>query len=91
MSHEPVHVWTGQRVGGLFPNVAAALSHLRVITNDHRRNRDTLVMINGTVRYVGPRGKRHGTRVVAYIGTRDQLSMLGILVDELGRNLKGRR
>ena len=75
----PWFVWTGSvRAQGVFPSCESALAHCRVLTNDHRRKYEFLEVCYGAYRYVGPRGRRHGTRLVAFVCTRDGGAALGL-------------
>jgi hypothetical protein len=76
-------VWTGGRTSGLFPSQQAALKHCRVVANDHRTKFEWVTLGVSAFRYVGPRGRRHGTRLVAYIGTRAGLDLLNLDVDAI--------
>lgn len=88
MNGAPIFVWSGANCGGLFSNLSAAVQHCKLCSNDHRRNVELQTFVSGATRYVGPRGRRHGIRLVAYLGTRDQLGFLGIDVDALSKNLE---
>jgi hypothetical protein len=76
------YVWTGSvRAQGVFRSMDDAVQHCRVLTNDHRRKYELEPGVPGAWRYVGPRGRRHGSRLVAWICT-----PLG--AESLGLNLK---
>jgi hypothetical protein len=83
MSAAPWYVWSGLRAGGCFPNAAAAASYVKRLANDHRAKKEFIVLSPECWRYVGPRGRRHGTRLVAYLGTRVALEELGLNVAAL--------
>jgi len=75
----PWYVWTGTVRGqGVFNTLDEALQHCRVLTNDHRRKYEFQPIVANGYRYVGPRGRRHGARLVAYICTAAAADMLGL-------------
>jgi hypothetical protein len=76
-------VWSGMTAGGQFPTAEAALRYCQVIANDHRSKRELDTVTPALFRYVGPRGKRHGRRLVAFIGTRPALETIGLDVSAL--------
>lgn len=72
-------VWTGRNVGGVFPSAGAAMIHCKTLANDHRRKVDILTISPECLRYVGPRGKRHGTsRLVAFVVTPRAAEEIGL-------------
>lgn len=83
MSAAPIVVWSAGRSGGVFPTRDAAVRYCRTLTNDHRREIELTPLATGALRYVGPRGRRHGTRLVAFLGERGQLELLGVDVNYL--------
>lgn len=77
-------VWSAGRVTGLFPTPFAAVGHLKVLTNDHRRKVEVEQLTPEVIRYVGPRGKRHGTsRLVAFVCTPRGAQSIGLDLPEL--------
>lgn len=75
----PWFVWTGTvRAQGVFPTFEAAFAHVRTLTNDHRRRFELNELVARGYRYTGPRGRRHGTRLVAFLFTADAGALLGI-------------
>lgn len=85
----PICVWAAGRTGGIFGTLQQAVSHCKVLTNDHRHKVELVTLVSGAVVYVGPRGRRHGTRLIAYLGTREQLQMIGLDLDSLALALMG--
>lgn len=85
MTAPAIVVWSAGRVGGIFHTMEAALRHVRICANDHRPKPELHTPAVGAVRYVGPRGRRHGTRLVAFIGTPIALGELGIDVGAVVR------
>ena len=76
-------VWSGGRTGGVFATPDAAVEHCRRVANDHRRKAELVTVHAELWRYVGPRGRRHGTRLVAFIGTARALDAIGVNVAAL--------
>jgi hypothetical protein len=71
-------IWAAGRTGGKFPSEYAAMAHLKTIANDHRRKPELQSLGPSAFLYIGPRGRRHGTRLIAYIGTAAGLDGIGI-------------
>lgn len=75
-------VWAGWQSAGAFPTAEAGVAWCKRLANDHRRSVELALLKPDVWRYVGPRGKRHGLRLVAYIGTRVSLDAFGVQVLE---------
>lgn len=71
-------VWAAGRTAGCFPTAEQAVRHCRVLTNDHRTHVETNALAPNLWRYIGPRGRRHGTRLIAFVGTLDGLRSIGV-------------
>lgn len=71
-------VWTGHSAPSVFRRFDDAFQHCRVVANDHRRKRELEQFEVGAWRYVGPRGRRHGRRLVAWICTLAGAEMIGL-------------
>jgi len=71
-------VWTGGRSSGAFATCGAAVDHCALCANDHRVKREVLFVHDELVRYTGPRGRRHGIRLIAYVGTARALAEIGV-------------
>lgn len=78
MENGPWYVWTARLNSCVFATFQEAFSHCRTITNDHRRKYELEQIVVGAHRYVGPRGRRHGTRLVAFICTGNGAELIGI-------------
>jgi hypothetical protein len=87
VSVEPFAVWSGARHGGIFPTIDQAIAHCRVIANDHRPRPELDELAAGVWRYVGPRGRRHGPRFVAFVLSRLAIEDLNADVIKLLRFL----
>ena len=74
----PWFVWTGRLNSCIFETFQEALGYCRTITVDHRRKYELHEVVAGVHRYVGPRGRRHGTRLVAFICTGNGAELIGI-------------
>ncbi len=85
MSGGPWFVWTGGRAAGCFPTFEEALAHLRILANDHRRKKELDQFAVGAWRYIGPRGRRHGRRLVAWICTLPGADMIGLSAVSVGK------
>lgn len=83
MHKGPWFVWTGRVNSCVFETFAEALSHCRTITVDHRRKYELDPVVDGVHRYVGPRGRRHGSRLVAFLCTANGAELIGIDVQRI--------
>ncbi len=86
MTGGPWFIWTGGRTAGWFPTFDAAMAHLRIVANDHRRKKELQQFAVGAWRYVGPRGRRHGTRLVAWICTLNGAELIGLSAISVGQS-----
>ena len=62
----------------MFSSWDDAVRHLKILTNDHRRKVELDKLTAGAWRYIGPRGRRHGTRLVAFICTLNGAELIGL-------------
>jgi hypothetical protein len=73
-------VWAGWHSAGAFASAEAAVVWCKRRANDHRAKVELQLLQPDVWRYVGPRGRRHGVRLVSYIGTRASLDAFGVQV-----------
>lgn len=86
MEKGPWFVWTGRLNSAVFNRFEEAFDYCRTLTNDHRRKYEMAQVVAGAHRYVGPRGRRHGTRLVAFICTSNGAELIGIDVQRVYGN-----
>lgn len=90
MSVTPFFVWAPGRQPAVVPTAEAGVVHCKKLANDHRAKVELNEPAVGVLRYVGPRGRRHGTRLVAYIVTPNGAGLIGLDVDALRLAIEAR-
>lgn len=83
MSGDGWFLWAGRQSAGAFLSADAAVAWCRRLANDHRRAPELVLLAADVWRYTGPRGRRHGVRLVAYIGTRQSLDTFGVQLSDV--------
>jgi hypothetical protein len=86
----PWFVWAPGRQPAVVQTAELGVVHCKAIANDHRSKVELLWPSPNICRYVGPRGRRHGTRLVAFIVTADGAGLLGLDLDLLRLALEAR-
>jgi hypothetical protein len=84
----PWFVWAPGRQPSCFPTAEQGVGYCKVLANDHRTKTELLWSAPNVCRYVGPRGRRHGTRLVAWIVTEQGAGLLGLDLDLLRLGLE---